>query len=346
MQGGFDVQDQVKTIREQALAACRQAETVQELNEARVKFLGKKGELTLILRKTGQLPKEERPQFGKLVNEVRDELELVWDQREEELSRAEEERRLLAESLDTTLPGRTVARGTVHPVSRIIAETKRIFMQMGYQVVEGPEVEWDYYNFEALNIPPDHPARDMQDTFFITEKLLLRSQTSPVQIHTMERQQPPIRIVAPGKVYRADSDVTHSPMFHQIEGLVVDEGITLADLKGTLQLFVQRMFGPDVKIRLRPSYFPFTEPSAEVDVSCIICSGTGCRVCKDTGWLEILGSGMVHPQVLKQVGYDPGKVSGFAFGMGIERIAMLKYGINDIRLLFENDVRFLEQFTS
>ena len=242
-----------------------------------------------------------------MVNEVRDELELVWDQREEELSRAEEERRLLAESLDTTLPGRTVARGTVHPVSRIIADTKRIFMQMGYQVVEGPEVEWDYYNFEALNIPPDHPARDMQDTFFITEKLLLRSQTSPVQIHTMERQQPPIRIVAPGKVYRADSDVTHSPMFHQIEGLVVDEGITLADLKGTLQLFVQRMFGPDVKIRLRPSYFPFTEPSAEVDVSCIICSGTGCRVCKDTGWLEILGQAWSIPRSSNRWATIPGK---------------------------------------
>ncbi len=346
MQGGFFVQGKVQDIRKSALEACEQAKTVQQLSEARVKFLGKKGELTLVLRSMGQLSHEERPLFGKLVNEVRDELEAAWDQRERELSHAEEERRLLGESLDITLPGRTMKRGTIHPVTRIIDETKRIFMQMGYEIVEGPEVEWDYYNFEALNIPPDHPARDMQDTFFITEKLLLRSQTSSVQIHTMERRQPPIRIVAPGKVYRADSDITHSPMFHQIEGLVVDKGITFADLKGTLQLFAERMFGPDTKIRLRPSYFPFTEPSAEVDVSCIMCAGAGCRVCKDTGWLEILGSGMVHPSVLRQVGYDPQEVTGFAFGVGVERMAMLKYGIHDIRLLFENDVRFLEQFTS
>jgi phenylalanyl-tRNA synthetase alpha chain len=340
------VQSKVQEIRERALRACEESRTVQELNDARVKYLGKKGELTVILRSTGQLPPEERPLFGKLVNEVRDELERTWEQREKDLYHAEEEERLRAEGLDISLPGRTVVRGTIHPITRIINETKTIFMQMGYEVVEGPEVEWDYYNFEALNIPPDHPARDMQDTFFITEKLLLRSQTSPVQIHTMEHKQPPIRVLAPGKVYRADSDVTHSPMFHQIEGLVVDEGITFSDLKGTLQLFVRRMFGPNTKIRLRPSYFPFTEPSAEIDVSCIICAGEGCRVCKDTGWLEILGSGMVHPNVLRQVGYDPQKVAGFAFGMGIERVAMLKYGIHDIRLLFENDVRFLQQFTN
>ena len=323
-----------------------QAETLQQLSEAKVRFLGKKGDLTLVLRSMGQLPSEERPLFGKLVNEVRDELESAWGQREEKLARAEEERRLLQEGLDISLPGRITRRGTIHPITQIINEAKAIFMQMGYEIVEGPEVELDYYNFEALNIPPDHPARDMQDTFFITEKLLLRSQTSPVQIHTMEGKKPPIRIVAPGKVYRADSDITHSPMFHQIEGLVVDQGITFADLKGTLQLFAERMFGPDTKIRLRPSYFPFTEPSAEVDVSCIMCAGAGCRVCKETGWLEILGSGMVHPHVLEKVGYDPDKVTGFAFGVGVERMAMLKYGINDIRLLFENDVRFLQQFTS
>jgi len=280
------------------------------------------------------------------VNEVRDELDSAWEQRETQLAQAEEERRLLGEGLDISLPGRIIRRGTLHPITQIINEAKTIFMQMGYEIVEGPEVELDYYNFEALNIPPDHPARDMQDTFFITEQLLLRSQTSPVQIHTMERRQPPIRIVAPGKVYRADSDISHSPMFHQIEGLVVDRGITFADLKGTLQLFAERMFGAHTKIRLRPSYFPFTEPSAEVDVSCIICAGAGCRVCKETGWLEILGSGMVHPHVLEKVGYDPREVTGFAFGAGIERIAMLKYGIGDIRLLFENDVRFLQQFTS
>lgn len=340
------MQNQVREIRKSALEACGQANTVYELNEARVKFLGKKGALTLILRSTGQLPPEERPLFGKLVNEVRDELEIAWDQREEALAQAEEEQRLLAEGLDISLPGRPINRGTIHPITRIINETKTIFMHMGYEIVEGPEVEWDYYNFEALNIPPDHPARDMQDTFFITEQLLLRSQTSPVQIHTMENRQPPIRILAPGKVYRADSDITHSPMFHQIEGLVVAEGVTFADLKGTLQLFAERMFGAHTKIRLRPSYFPFTEPSAEVDVSCIICAGVGCRVCKDTGWLEILGSGMVHPRVLQKVGYDPQAVSGFAFGVGVERMAMLKYGIHDIRLLFENDVRFLQQFIS
>ncbi|NMB01858.1 MAG: phenylalanine--tRNA ligase subunit alpha [Firmicutes bacterium] len=340
------MQSKVQEIRKNALEACLQAKSVQELADARVRFLGKKGELTLILRSTGQLPPEERPLFGKLVNEVRDELEEVWERRDQELSRAEEEQRLLAESLDISLPGRTISRGTIHPITRIINETKAIFMQMGYEIVEGPEIEWDYYNFEALNIPPDHPARDMQDTFFFNEQLLLRSQTSTVQIHTMERKKPPIRILAPGKVYRADSDITHSPMFHQIEGLVVDRGITFADLKGTLQLFVERMFGADTKIRLRPSYFPFTEPSAEVDVSCIICSGSGCRVCKETGWLEILGSGMVDPRVLEKVGYDPQEITGFAFGMGIERIAMLKYGINDIRLLFDNDVRFLQQFTS
>ena len=335
--------NKVEEIRKSALQACGQAGSVRELEEARVRFLGKKGELTLLLRSTGQLPAEERSRVVKLFNQLLYELETAWEQREQQLFLEEEERRLAAEALDVTLPGRPAVRGGVHPITRIIEETKAIFMNMSYEIVEGPEVELDYYNFEALNIPPDHPARDMQDSFFFNEQLLLRSQTSPVQIRVMENRQPPLRILAPGKVYRADSDITHSPMFHQIEGLVVDRGITFADLKGTLQLFARRMFGPDTKIRLRPSYFPFTEPSAEVDVSCIMCAGKGCRVCKDSGWLEILGSGMVDPRVLQGVGYDPREVSGFAFGMGVERIAMLKYGVNDIRLFFENDVRFLKQ---
>lgn len=339
------MQKQAAEIRAAALEACAQAASVQELNEVRVKFLGRKGQLTQVLRGMGKLDPEERPRFGKLVNEIRDEIEAALTEREKELFAQEEERRLMAEELDISLPGRKRVRGTMHPVTRIINETKGIFLRMGYQIVEGPEVELDYYNFEALNVPADHPARDMQDTFFFTGELLLRSQTSPVQIRVMEKQDPPVRILAPGKVYRADYDVTHSPMFHQIEGLVVDKGITFAHLKGTLQLFAERMFGSETKIRLRPSYFPFTEPSAEVDVSCIICGGSGCRVCSDTGWLEILGCGMVDPRVLEKVGYDPDEVSGFAFGVGVERLAMLKYGINDIRLLFENDVRFLEQFT-
>lgn len=338
------MQGKITEICQAALQSVQEAASVQELRDARVRFLGKKGELTKLLRSMGSLSPEERPVFGKMVNEVRDELEAVWDQREAELFKIEEEHRLKTEALDWTLPGRRPDLGTLHPITLVINEAKRIFTGMGYEVVEGPEVEWDYYNFEALNIPPDHPARDMQDTFFFSEELLLRSQTSSVQIHVMENRQPPIRIIAPGKVYRADADMTHSPMFHQIEGLVIDEGITFADLKGTLQLFIERMFGSDAKARFRPSYFPFTEPSAEVDISCIMCGGSGCRVCKDTGWLEILGCGMVDPRVLRGVGYDPDKVSGFAFGMGVERIAMLRYGINDIRLLFENDVRFLKQF--
>lgn len=336
---------QVAEIRKNALKACSNSSSVQQLNEERVKFLGKKGELTKLLRGMGNLPQKDRPIFGKLVNEARDELELEWQAKEQILFAQEEEKRLLEESLDITLPGRKVLRGTAHPLTLIIDEAKAVFMAMGYKIVEGPEIEWDYYNFEALNIPADHPARDMQDTFFFTTELLLRSQTSPVQIRVMEKQDPPVRILAPGKVYRADSDITHSPMFHQIEGLVVDENVTFADLKGTLQLFAARMFGAQTKIRLRPSYFPFTEPSAEIDVSCIMCQGDGCRICQETGWLEILGAGMVDPRVLDGVGYDSEKFSGFAFGVGVERIAMLKYGVNDIRLFFENDIRFLRQFS-
>lgn len=335
---------QIKSMKERALDACASASNAQQLQETRVKFLGRKGELTSLLRNMGNIPAEQRPEVGKLVNQLRDELEQAWDNREKDLASSALQAQLAKETIDITLPGRKLRQGSYHPLTLVLDEIKSVFISMGYQVVEGPEVETDYYNFEALNIPKDHPARDMQDTFYLTDHLLLRSQTSPVQIRTMEKQEPPVRIIAPGKVYRSDADVTHSPMFHQVEGLLIDRGITLADLKGTLQLFAEKLFGKDTKTRFRPSYFPFTEPSAEVDVSCIICKGDGCRVCSETGWLEILGSGMVDPRVLTRVGYDPEEVTGFAFGMGIERIAMLKYGINDIRLFFENDLRFLKQF--
>ncbi len=335
---------QILSVKTEASQACATVETIEELEALRVKYLGKKGELTQILRGMGKLPAAERPKVGQMVNQAKNELEATYTQRRTELLKKEQEIQLAAETLDLTLPGRKPGQGGLHPLTLVLNEIKQVFVNMGYQVVEGPEIETDYYNFGALNIPKDHPARDMQDTFYITEDFLLRSQTSPVQIHIMENQAPPVRIIAPGKVYRSDSDVTHSPMFHQVEGLLIDEGVTFADLKGTLQVFAERLFGQGARTRFRPSYFPFTEPSAEVDVSCIICHGEGCRVCSHTGWLEILGSGMVDPRVLEQVGYDTSKVSGFAFGMGIERIAMLKYGVNDIRLFFNNDQRFLNQF--
>ncbi len=336
----------VDETTEQAVEACRQASSTKELEQVRVQYLGKKGELTGLLRGLGQLSAEERPLAGKMVNDAKTAVEDVLKARQQELRDAEQDQRLAAETIDISLPGRPRPQGTLHPITMVLDEIKDIFVGMGYQVAEGPEIENDYYNFEALNVPKDHPARDMQDTFYFNENFLLRSQTSPVQIRTMERQDPPVRIIAPGKVYRSDSDVTHSPMFHQVEGLLVDHNITFADLKGTLQLFAQKMFGVHTKTRFRASYFPFTEPSAEVDVSCIMCGGSGCRVCSNSGWLEILGSGMVDPRVLTKVGYDPAAVSGFAFGMGVERVAMLKYGIHDIRLLFDNDVRFLNQFAA
>ncbi len=342
--GGVRMEEKIQSIRNRAVSACRNVTNIQELQEVRVEFLGKKGELTALLRGMGQLSAKERPKVGQLVNELRNELEEVFRLREGVISQSAQAVKLAAETIDISLPGRKSAPGTYHPLTLALQEIKSVFISMGYQVVEGPEIETDYYNFEALNVPPDHPARDMQDTFYLSEQLLLRSQTSPVQIRTMEQQPAPVRIIAPGRVYRSDADVTHSPMFHQVEGLLVDRGITFADLKGTLQLFAEKMFGEGTQTRFRPSYFPFTEPSAEVDVSCIICRGSGCRVCSQTGWLEILGSGMVDPRVLTKVGYDPDQVSGFAFGMGIDRIAMLKYGISDIRLLFENDLRFLQQF--
>ncbi len=328
----------------EAAADLAAATTAAAAQAVRVKYLGRKGLLTELSRSLGRLPAEERPAVGKRLNEVKDTIEAEVEARLGEVREAERRAALDRARTDVTLPGRRPELGHRHPVTRTAAEIVEIFTSLGFAVAEGPEVELDYYNFEALNIPKDHPARDMQDTFYLTDEVVLRTHTSPVQVRVMERQKPPVRVIVPGRVYRRDSDVTHSPMFHQVEGLLVDEGVSLADLKGTLRAFVRRMFGEGVGMRFRPSYFPFTEPSAEVDIRCVICGGSGCRVCSQTGWLEILGSGMVDPAVYGFVGYDPEKVSGFAFGMGIERIAMLKYGIDDLRLFFENDVRFLGQF--
>ncbi|MGI6225791.1 MAG: phenylalanine--tRNA ligase subunit alpha [Peptococcales bacterium] len=340
------MKEQLEKIRQEAKNALQNVETLEEINELKVKYLGKKGELTQVLRGMGKLTPEEKPVIGQLANVVRDELNVIFDEKVITIKRFEQNRKLYLETIDVTLPGKSFAPGTRHPLTQVIDEAKQIFIGLGFQIAEGPEIETDYYNFEALNLPKDHPARDMQDTFYITPDVVLRTHTSPVQVRTMEKLTPevPVKIICPGKVYRKDDDATHSPMFHQIEGLVIDKGIRMSDLKGILLAFVQQMFGPDRKIRIRPSYFPFTEPSAEVDVSCGICGGQGCKSCANTGWLEILGSGMVHPNVLKYGGYDPNQVTGFAFGMGVERIAMLKYGITDMRLLFENDLRFLQQF--
>lgn len=340
------MREQLAAMRKAALADFSQTDGIESLNNFRVKYLGKKGSLTAILRGLGALSAEERPQIGQIVNEIRAELEEMISTRAAEFKAAELNSRLASERVDITLPGRSHQLGHKHPLTLTLHRIKAIFMQMGFTIADGPEVESDYYNFEALNLPQDHPARDMQDSFYITEDVLLRTHTSPVQIRTLQSvdANQPVRIIAPGKVYRRDYDATHSPMFHQVEGLVVDKGIRFSDLKGTLQLFAREIFGSDVNIRLRPSFFPFTEPSAEVDVSCVMCKGNGCRVCKGTGWLEILGSGMVHPRVLEMSGFDPAKVSGFAFGMGVERIAMLVYGIDDLRLFFDNDSRFLRQF--
>jgi phenylalanyl-tRNA synthetase alpha chain len=306
--------------------------------------LGKKGELTQVLRGMADISADERPIIGKLANEIKQGLELKFAEKSALLKQKAKQKRMEKEFIDVTIP-MPIKLGHKHPLTLILDEIKEIFIGMGYEVVEGPEIELDYYNFEALNTPADHPARDVQDTFYVTDNILLRTQTSPVQIRTMERKKPPLKIIAPGRVYRSDAvDATHSPMFHQVEGLTIGENFTMGDLKGTLVEFAREMFGEKRKARFRPHYFPFTEPSAELDISCIACQGEGCRVCSHTGWLEILGCGMVHPNVLRNVGYDPEKVNGFAFGMGMERIAMLKYGINDMRLFFENDMRFLQQF--
>ncbi len=336
--------DRLQAIGAQAVEEIRAAGDTAALEALRVRYLGRKGELTACLKGMGRLAPAERPRVGKVANEVKAAIEAALAERREALRSAELERRLAGEAVDVTLPGRRGHGGGLHPLTLVVRELLDIFGQMGFSVAEGPEVELEYYNFEALNIPQDHPARDMQDTFFVAPGVVLRTHTSPVQIRTMEAQKPPVKIVAPGKVYRCDSDVTHSPMFHQIEGLLVDRDVTFADLKGVLTEFVHRYYGPDTGVRFRPSFFPFTEPSAEVDIQCVLCRGSGCRVCSGTGWLEILGSGMVDPAVYGFVDYDPEEVQGFAFGMGVERIAMLKYGIDDIRLFFENDLRFLRHF--
>lgn len=338
------MRDKLETLLKEATAELSGAAGEEAVQDLRVRYLGKKGELTGIMKGIGALPPEERPALGQVVNVVRDRLEELVEVALSRVREARKAARLKEERLDVTLPGRRPPRGTKHPVTLVVEEISDIFAGLGFQVAEGPEIELDYYNFEALNFPKDHPARDMQDTFFIDDNRLLRTHTSPVQIRTMLKHAPPVRIIAPGTVYRCDSDATHSPMFHQIEGLMVDKGITFADLKGILTIFINQLFGKGTGVRLRPSFFPFTEPSAEVDIACVICKGRGCRVCKNTGWLEILGAGMVDPEVYRHVHYDPETISGFAFGMGIERIAMLKYGISDMRLLFENDLRFLSQF--
>ena len=339
------MKQELEAIRQRAISELEAAKGQQELETLRVKYLGKKGEVTAILKKTGSLSAEGRPVIGQLANEVRTMIEDEVTKRAAELKEAILQERLKNEALDVTLPGRQRPLGASHPLSIVLDEIKEIFVGMGFDIVDGPEVETDYYNFEALNIPKNHPARDTQDTFYINENILLRSQTSPVQVRVMEKQKPPIRIISPGRVYRSDAvDATHSPLFHQIEGLVVAEGITFADLKGTLETFVKRLYGEDSVVRFRPHHFPFTEPSAEVDVQCFNCHGEGCRLCKGEGWIEILGCGMVHPKVLQNCGIDPEKYSGFALGMGLERVVMRRYNIDDLRLFYENDVRFLKQF--
>ncbi len=315
-----------------------------DIEALRVRYLGKKGELTAVLRGMGKLSAEERPLIGQLANEVRADIEAAIEERRQEMQERLLELKLKKEKIDVTLPAEG-EMGHIHPLTMTQRELEDIFIGLGFSIVEGPEVELDYYNFQALNIPENHPARDTQDTFYITDNILLRSQTSPVQVRTMEKQKPPIRIISPGRVYRSDAvDATHSPLFHQLEGLVVDKGISMGDLKGVLELFAKQTFGEETRIRFRPHHFPFTEPSAEVDVSCFACGGKGCRICKGEGWIEILGAGMVHPNVLRNCGIDPDEYSGFAFGFGIERIAMLKYHIDDMRLLYENDTRFLGEF--
>ncbi len=338
------MRDQLAKLKEEALENIEHCQDLEELEQIQVKYLGRKGSITGLLRKTGTLPAEERPVFGKLANEVKTELERVLDAKRTRYESEERERTLKTKSVDVTLPGIKPGLGHLHPITLVLAEILRIFEGLGFDVATGPEVETDYYNFEALNFPTDHPTRDMQDTFFISDGVVLRTHTSPVQIRAMLAQQPPVRLVAPGKVFRRDDDISHSPMFYQVEGLVVDTHITLGDLKGVLEAFIHKLYGPETALRFRPSFFPFTEPSAEVDIRCVICRGAGCRTCSHSGWLEILGSGMVHPNVFKAVGYDPEEYTGFAFGMGVDRLAMLKYGIDDIRLFFENNLRFLEQF--
>ena len=339
------MKEKLQKIRENAIAQIENSDGLAKLNDVRVAVLGKKGELTAVLKSMKEVAPEDRPKVGQWVNETRQEIENKLDEMKKKLEAAELEHRLENEVIDVTLPAKKNRVGHSHPNTMVLEEVERIFTGMGYEVVEGPEVEYDYYNFEALNIPANHPAKDEQDTFYINDKILLRTQTSPVQVRVMEQKKPPIRIISPGRVYRSDAlDATHSPLFHQIEGLVVDKGITFADLKGTLETFIKRLYGEDSVVRFRPHHFPFTEPSAEVDVQCFNCKGEGCRLCKGEGWIEILGCGMVHPKVLSNCGIDPEVYSGFALGMGLERVVMRRYNIDDIRLFYENDVRFLKQF--
>jgi phenylalanyl-tRNA synthetase alpha chain len=338
-----DIGERLQGLETWALPAIAAAEASETLEQIRIKVLGRKGELTEILRGIGGLSAELKREVGQRANTLKAKVEAALEARLGTLQSAALGGLASREWIDITLPGRPVQVGRLHPLMATMYEIVEIFRGLGFSVAEGPEVELDYYNFEALNIPKDHPARDMQDTFYVTDEVLLRTHTSPVQIRVMKAQPPPVRIVAPGRVYRRDADPTHSPMFHQVEGLLVDYGVSFADLKGTLQAFVDQCFGPGTRLRFRPSYFPFTEPSVEVDIGCVLCKGAGCRVCKGGGYLEILGAGMVHPEVFRKVGYDP-EITGFAFGMGVERIAMLRYGIDDIRLFFENDLRFLQQF--
>ena len=339
------LKQQLEQIKRTAEERLQKIGTITDLEELRVKFLGKKGELTSVLRGMGKLSPEERPQIGQLANQVRSYIEAELDRAKEKLEQAALEEKMSRETLDVTVPGKRAPFGKTHPLTTVLDELKDIFIGMGFSIAEGPEVEYDYYNFEALNLPKNHPARDTQDTFYVNDNIVLRTQTSPMQVRVMEQQKPPIRILAPGRVFRSDAvDATHSPVFHQIEGLVVDKGITMGDLKGTLEVFVKKLYGDSVKVRFRPHHFPFTEPSAEMDISCFVCGGEGCRVCKGEGWIEILGCGMVHPKVLKNCGIDPEIYSGFAFGIGLERIVMRRYDIDDLRLFFENDIRFLKQF--
>ena len=337
------MREKLEKIKADALVQLEDA--AADLESIRIRYLGKKGELTSVLRGMGALSAEERPAVGQMANEVRAFIEEKIAERAESMKSAMLDRKLAAEKLDVTMPGTRKPIGRQHPLAKVQREMEDIFIGMGFDIAEGPEVEYDYYNFQALNIPPNHPARDTQDTLYITDNILLRSQTSPVQVRTMEKQKPPIRVISPGRVYRSDAvDATHSPLFHQLEGLVVDQGITMGDLKGMLEIFAKNMFGADTRIRFRPHHFPFTEPSAEVDVSCFVCGGEGCRLCKGEGWIEILGAGMVHPNVLRGCQIDPSIYSGYAFGAGIERIVMRRYNIDDMRLLYENDVRFVDQF--
>jgi phenylalanyl-tRNA synthetase alpha chain len=340
---GF-VKEDLEKLYQEALRSLSGVSNEKDLSELKVKLLGRKGTLTQLLKRLGSLQEADRREMGRLANQIKEDLESKIDAALLSIQERERQEALVKERVDVTLPGRRIPYGRKHPITQTLEEIIDIFSRLGFEVVEGPEVELDYYNFEALNFPKGHPAREMQATFFISDDVLLRTHTSPMEVRTMEKHPPPVRIISPGPAYRCDLDPGHSPMFHQVEGLLVDKGITFADLKGVLTLFVHRMFGEKTKLRFRPSFFPFTEPSAEVDIECFICGGKGCGVCSNTGWLEILGSGMTDPAVFGFVNYDPEEVTGFAFGMGVERIAMLKYGINDIRLFFTNDLRFLRQF--